>query len=162
MEMIHGPSLETRTRRATPGIRTTTPIRAMVAARDRLGAEMFDRLRRLGTPDAGPAFLRLHVVDMQGDMDIDVSVVGPDASPGDDRLRPGDLPAGHDATLTCRDHALQANRMLLDWVAANGITLARQAVPQGQSLHLSLRNPGDRPPPRTPQEEAHRAVRLSC
>jgi hypothetical protein len=131
MELIHGPAVEDRDRRPTLGIRTIAPFRGMLAVRDKLEAELMTGLARLGQSKAGPIFLRLHVIDMQGEMDIEVGSVVPAGTEGDDRLLPGELPAGRYATLTYRDQSLAANRMLLDWVAAQNITLDRYAVAKG-------------------------------
>ena len=43
-------------------------------------------------------------------------------------------PAGRYATLTYRNHAIQANRALLDWVRDNGLTLDRHEVPEGDAF----------------------------
>ena len=73
-----------------------------------------------------PFFFRLHVIDINGPMDIEVGVVTAAARAADARVRPGVLPAGRYATLTFRDHALRANRALLEWVRAHGVELDRR------------------------------------
>ena len=75
--------------------------------------------------------MRLHCVDMKGTMDMEVGLVVPDALPGDDRVRPGILPAGEYATLTYRDHAVRANRALIEWTAEQGLTFDRDITPEG-------------------------------
>lgn len=46
--------------------------------------EEIDDLGDMQEIDAGPAFMRLHVIDMEGPMDIEVGVLANDTHPGDD------------------------------------------------------------------------------
>ncbi len=51
-------------------------------------------MRQHGITPAGRRFLRYHVIDMAGEMDIEVGAPVATPLPGDDRVRPGLLPAG--------------------------------------------------------------------
>lgn len=106
MELLAGPAVETMPQRPTLGIRVRTPFRGMLGTRDQLLSELVDWIDERELPDLGVFFLRLHVVDMDGIMDLEVGVTDVD-HPGDDRVRPGQFPAGQYATLTCRNHALR-------------------------------------------------------
>lgn len=75
--------------------------------------------------DAGPAFMRLHVIEMEGPMDLEVGVLANDIHPRDDKVRPGVFPAGRYATLTFRDHPRQAHKMLLEWARDKRVELDR-------------------------------------
>jgi hypothetical protein len=97
MPIIDGPAIVTRPERPYLGIRTVTPFRGMLAVRDRLMAELYDRL---GAGATGNTFLRLHVIDMAGPMDIEVGVLTGAAGDGGDRVHAGVLPGGRYATLT--------------------------------------------------------------
>jgi effector-binding domain-containing protein len=108
-----------------------TPFRGMLRVRDDLLTELYAWLDTNAFTDVGPAFLRLHVIDMDGPMGLEVGVATPGRVAGDDRVRPGVLPAGDYATLTYRDHARRANKALLDWIGARGIELDRDEVPEG-------------------------------
>ena len=81
--------------------------------------------------DLGPLFMRLHVVDMAGDMDIEVGAVADVPPLPDGRIRRGELPAGRYATLTYVDHAIRANRHLFEWTDTASLTLDRRATPAG-------------------------------
>jgi hypothetical protein len=133
VEILEGPSVATRPERVTAGIRTVTPFRGMLAARDRLMAELYQRLDRMGA-DYGPLFLRLHVVDMAGDMDLEVGALTDKPIVGDDRVRPGVLPAGRYATLTYVNHARRANGLLIDWVRAQGLPFDVVTGPAGDEF----------------------------
>jgi effector-binding domain-containing protein len=133
MEILEGPSVVTRPERATAGIRTVTPFRGMLAARDKLMAELYDRLDRTDI-HYGPVFLRLHVVDMEGDMDLEVGAITEQPIEGDDRVRPGVLPAGRYAALTYVNHARRANGLLIDWVRAQGLPFDVVTGPSGDSF----------------------------
>jgi effector-binding domain-containing protein len=133
VEILDGPSVVTRPERATAGIRTVTPFRGMFAVRDRLMAELYDRLDASGV-GFGPVFFRLHVVDMDGDMDIEVGAVTDQPFTGDDRVRPGVLPAGRYATLVYLNHGRRANGLLIDWVNAEGLAFDRVTGPAGDEF----------------------------
>jgi hypothetical protein len=133
MEILEGPTVETRPERATAGIRTVTPFRGMFAVRDTLMTQLYDRLDRTGV-EFGPVFFRLHVVDMAGDMDIEVGAVTAKPIAGDDRMRPGVLPAGRYATLTYINHGRQANGLLIDWVRAQGLPFDVVTGPAGDEF----------------------------
>lgn len=132
MELIKPPSVVRRPELNYVGIRLITPFRGMLSVRDQLMSELDAWLKTNGVEDAGPFFLRLHVIDMNGPMDLEVGVMTPGRrEEGDGRVRPDVLPAGDYATLTYRDHAIRANRALLDWVRENGLTLDRSDDPAG-------------------------------
>jgi hypothetical protein len=132
LELIDGPRIENRPRTDAVGISVTTPFRGMLAVRDRLIAELSDWLSARAIETDGPFFLRLHVVDMSADMDIEVGVVGVQHD-GDDRVRPGALPAGDYALLAYRGSSLQANGMLLRWVDRKGLEFDVRKVTAGDA-----------------------------
>ncbi|TDO63965.1 effector-binding domain-containing protein [Kribbella sp. VKM Ac-2571] len=113
------------------GIRVVTPFRGMLGKRNELLDELIAWLAGQGIDDVGPFFLRLHVIDMSGPMDLEVGVLTPTALAGDARVKPSTLPAGRYATLTYRNHSLRANRALLEWAAAEGLTLDRHETAAG-------------------------------
>jgi effector-binding domain-containing protein len=133
VEIIEGPSVVTKPERPTAGIRTVTPFRGMFAVRDKLMADLFERLDAAGV-GYGPVFFRLHVVDMDGDMDIEVGAVTETPVAGDERVRPGVLPAGRYAALTYVNHGRRANGTLIDWANAEGLTFDRVTGPRGDEF----------------------------
>src|SRR5262245_48005527 len=131
MEMLEPPRLVYRPEIHYLGLRVVTPFRGMLAKRDELLRELIEWPHLKQVADAGPFFLRLIVIDMDGDMEIEVGAITPHAEEGDDRVSAGVLPAGNYATLTYRDHAMRANKALLDWAAAEGVALDRDNDPRG-------------------------------
>lgn len=133
VDIVDGPRVENRAAISTLGIRETVPFRTMLANRDRLLAELVVWLDERRITPTGPFFLRLHVVDMAGDMDIEVGV---EAEPmaTDNRVRPGTLPAGRYALLDYRSTSLSANRFLHEWISAQGMTTDVHATPAGDAF----------------------------
>lgn len=158
MELLEAPRVVERAEQHCLGIRTITPFRGMLSKRNELLDELFGRLREAGVDDSGLFFLRLHVIDMAGPMDIEVGMMTPGPLPGDDRVRPSTLPAGRYATLTYRNHSLRANRALLDWVAAEGLVLDRREVPEGDLF--TCRYEAFRTDPRSEPRKTKWAVEL--
>lgn len=139
LDIVTGPRLESRSEVATIGIRETVPFRGMLAARDRLLAEL---LRWVATHDVKPAghfFLRLHVVNMSEFMEIEVGVA---ASTGaeDARVRAGFLPAGDYAVLAYRAKSLAANKLLHAWVREQRLVLDTHPHPGGEAFACRCEN----------------------
>ena len=137
MEILEGPTIVTNPAIPCVGIRTVTPFRGMLAVRDELMDELFGWLDGRGIRDHGPLFLRLHVIDMNGPMDLEVGVMTTGVVEGDGRVRAGVLPAGRYASLTYVNHARRANGALLDWVRANDVRLDKWDGPSGD--HFACR-----------------------
>lgn len=90
-EILDGPRIERRPALPTLGIRVVTPFRGMLAARDSLITELSAWLTERRIETTGPFFLRMHTVNMAGDMDIEVGVLDT-THDGDDRVRVGSAP----------------------------------------------------------------------
>ncbi|WP_109209573.1 MULTISPECIES: GyrI-like domain-containing protein [Microbacterium] len=129
METLDGPRIERREERSTLGIRRRAPFRGMLAERDRMLADLIARLADHGLEPDGPFFLRLHSVDMAGEMDIEVGVFA--AAPGGAVVAPGTIPAGEYAVLVYRNHSLRANRLLQEWVRDSGREFDVDSAPTG-------------------------------
>ncbi|MEV6852054.1 GyrI-like domain-containing protein [Actinoplanes sp. NPDC051411] len=130
MEIISGPSVVTHAGRPGLGLRTVTPFRGMFAVRDELMASLFGWFEERGLT-AGTVYFRLHVIDMDGPMDIEVGILTGEPHPGDGTVRPTVLPAGRYASLVYVNHGRRATGTLLDWAAASGLRLDRSDDPAG-------------------------------
>ena len=135
MEIVKPARVERRPTIPYVGIRVVTPFRGMLAVRDSLLAEARASIKEIGIETVGHGFLRLHVIDMDGPMDLEAGyfTAGP-THPVDPRLRAGFMTAGSYATMTYRDHARRANQALQDWVRDNGLVLDRRTVPEGDKF----------------------------
>lgn len=95
------------------GIRTVTPFRGMFAVFDTLFKEMRVWVKQHGVANEGPFFLRYHVIDMSGPMDIEVGFMVLSPLPGDGRVEPSVLPAGRYASLTYTGSGMAGNKALI-------------------------------------------------
>jgi effector-binding domain-containing protein len=119
--MISEPTIEYREEKLSMGIRTVAPFRGMFAVVDTLLKELRLWVKQQGIADQGPFFLRYHVIDMDGPMDIEVGFMVPAHLPGNGRVKPGVLPAGYYANLTYTGSGMAGNKALIGWAQANGI-----------------------------------------
>ncbi len=101
------------------GIRTQTPMRGLKAVIPQLLDEVFEWLGERGVDPVGPPIVRYHVIDMKGELDVEMGVPVAGAVPGDGRVAAGVLPAGRYASLvfTGVKNGVKANAALLEWVA---------------------------------------------
>lgn len=135
MEIVEPARVEIRSAIPYVGIRVITPFRGMLAARDRLLVEARAEITEAGIKTVGYGFLRLHVIDMDGVMDLEAGyfTAGP-AHTVSPRLRRGSMAAGSYATMKYQDHARRANQALQDWARDNGLVPDRRAVPEGDEF----------------------------
>ena len=128
------PSIDYREEKHYVGIRTVAPFSGMFAAVDPLMKELRKWVNQQGISEQGPYFLRYHVIDMSGPMDIEVGFMVPAPLPGDERVRPGLLPAGYYATLIYSGGGMRGNKALIDWAKAKGIAWDRWDDPNGDGF----------------------------
>jgi len=149
VEIIEPARVEQRPERMYVGIRVITPFRGMLKVRDELLQELREWIEGSDTETIGHGFLRLHVIDMDGPMDIEAGYFTPRPCEGGDRVQPGSMPAGRYATLTYRDHSLRANRALIEWARDNGLEFDRHDEPEGDAFacrhEAYLTDPSDEP-----------------
>ncbi|HYO88574.1 MAG TPA: GyrI-like domain-containing protein [Candidatus Limnocylindrales bacterium] len=132
--MIGEPRIDDRTEHPTLGIRVQTPMNGMSAVIDKLFMELGKWGRTHSVEPAGPPFLRYHVIDMQGEMDIEVGIPVAEVLPGDDRVTPGVLPAGRYASLIYTGSGMAGNKALVEWAKANGIVWDRWEGERGDAF----------------------------
>ena len=163
MDLLAPPRVVDRPRIDCLGIRVVTPFRGMLGARNELLDELISWVGRQGVDDLGPFFLRLHVIDMSGPMDIEVGVVTPRPVAGDARVQASAFPAGRYATLTYRNHSLRANKALLDWAAGQGLQLDRSEIAAGDlfGCRYEAYRTDPRTEPRKTKWEVELAIRLA-
>lgn len=131
---IGAPGIEQRAARRYVGIRIVTHFEGMFAQTDKLFKELRQWVNSHGLAEQGPYFLRYHVIDMKGPMDVEAGFVVTSRVKGDDRVKLGVLPAGRYAHLTYSRYALRGNQALSIWAKEQGIPLDRWDTPEGDAF----------------------------
>lgn len=159
------PRLDYRPDQPYVGIRTQVPMRKLGPAIEQHTDEVFAWLGEHGVAPAGAPFVRYHVIDMRGSMDIELGVPVASAVEGDDKVSTGVLPAGRYASLVYTDisHGIEGNKTLLEWGAAQGLRWDRWDDPNGDAFggryESFLTNPEDEPD--TAKWDTEVAIRLA-
>jgi effector-binding domain-containing protein len=128
------PRIENRPEKRYMGIRVVTPFAGMFAVVDKLSKELYGWFKAQGIEPDGPAFLRYHVIDMEGEMDIEFGIQMTKPLPDDDQVKPGVIPAGRYACLIYRGSGMRGNKALINWAKSNGIAWDRWDDPRGDGF----------------------------
>src|SRR5262245_25087040 len=149
---ITQPKLEDRKEMPYMGSRTQVPLAETGSGLiPRLHGEVMAWLERHGVASAGAPFMRFHVINMPGKMDIELGWPVASALPGHGRVSAGVLPAGRYASLiyTGIANGIPANKALLDWGAEQGLVWDTYASDQGDGFGARyesyLTDPADEP-----------------
>jgi effector-binding domain-containing protein len=130
------PTIEQRAALSYAGIRMQFPMDGFPAAADATIPELFGWLEKHGIPPAGPPFIRYHVIDMPAELDVEFGMPVQATVEGDDRVRPGSLPAGRYVTLLHTgpyDGLTASNAALQDWARDRGITFDSWDTERGEA-----------------------------
>jgi effector-binding domain-containing protein len=125
MTTVSEPRIDERPEKPYMGIRTQTPMKGMFKVVDKLSKELTIWIEQQGVEPDGPPFLRYHVIDMAGEMDIEYGIPVAMALPDDGHVTAGVLPAGRYASVIYSGHGLTGNKTLIEWAKANGIAWDR-------------------------------------
>ena len=131
---IGTPGIDNRTTRHAVGLRIITPFEGMFAQTDKLFKELRRWVNAQDLADQGPYFLRYHVIDMKGLMDVEAGFVVTTQQTRDERVNSGVLPAGRYAHLTYSRYALRGNQALLLWVKEQQLEADRQDTSKGETF----------------------------
>jgi hypothetical protein len=71
--MISKPKIEVRKEQHTLGIRASVPLRELPRIIPAYHKEVFAFLKKQGVTPAGPPFLRYHVINMKGKLEVEVA-----------------------------------------------------------------------------------------
>lgn len=149
---ITEPKLDHRAERPYMGIRVQVPMIEMEkGVIPELLGEVMAWLETQGVAPAGSPFIRYHVINMAGMMDIEMGWPVHRALPGNGRIRAGVLPPGRYVSLVYTGilNGIKGNKALLDWVKENGLTLDRWDVENGDAFRSRyesyLTDPKDEP-----------------
>ena len=125
MTTIGEPKIDERPETLMMGIRVRVPMKGMSVHVSKLMKEMQNWIKSSGVTPSGAPFIRFHVIDMAGEMDIEVGVPVAEAMTGDERVRAGSFPAGRYASLIYSGSGYSGNRALIEWAKANNLSWDR-------------------------------------
>jgi effector-binding domain-containing protein len=134
MTTIGKPKIDRRPKQVYMGIRTIAPFKGMSKVIDRISKELNAWVNDQDIKPSGPPFLRFHVIDMRGFMDIEFGFPVRRALPGDGQVQAGVLPAGRYASLIYSGGGISGNRALIEWVRAQGMDFDRWDTEQGDNF----------------------------
>jgi effector-binding domain-containing protein len=134
--MSHEPRIQERAAQHYAGIPVTVTMDGLPAAVDSAFPELFGWLAGQGIPPAGPPLIRYLVIDMAGEMQIEMGV--PVAAPitASGRIQPGTLPEGRYAVLRHTgpyDGLVASNAALQRWAQEHVIEFDTWDTPQGSA-----------------------------
>src|SRR5258706_15421728 len=113
------PKLDNRNEQPYMGIRTQVPAKEFSKVIPELHSEVMAWMRKQGINPSGAPFMRYHVINMPGLMDVEMGWPVAKALTGDGRITAGVLPAGNYASLvyTGVKNGIGGNKALLEWGA---------------------------------------------
>lgn len=136
---ISEPKLEDRAEQSYVGIRTQVPPSKFKKIIPQFLDELFGWLNQRGVPPAGAPFMRYHVINMAGNMDVELGVPIAAAVEGDERVTPGVIPAGRYAALVYSGvTGIKGNKALIDWAVKNNIRWDRWDDPNGDAFRSRI------------------------
>jgi effector-binding domain-containing protein len=159
------PKVEYRDEQPYMGIRTQVTMEELSKVIPQLIDEMFTWMAVKEITPAGAPILRYYVIDMAGQLDIEIGLPVADKQPGDERVKPAALPAGRYAALvyTGVENGIQGNAALLDWGAKQGLVWDQQSTARGDAFggryETLIDGPEDKPDP--DQWDTEVAIRLA-
>lgn len=134
MTSIGKPKIDKRPKITYMGIRTIAPFKGMSKVIGKIADELNQWAEDNKVKTSGPPFLRYHVIDMRGAMDISYCVPVRKALPNDGNVTADFLPAGRYASLIYSGGGISANRALIEWVRAQSMDFDRWDTEQGDNF----------------------------
>jgi hypothetical protein len=137
--MISKPKLDDRPEQRYVGIRTQAPMSQFAEIIPQFLDELFAWLGEHGVEPAGAPFMRYHVINMAGNMDVELGVPVAAAVPRDGRVAPGLIPAGRFAALVYSGvSGIEGNHALLEWAKQHGIAWDRWDDANGDAFRARV------------------------
>ena len=117
-----------------------------------LNGAVFDWLAQQDVAPAGPPFWKYNVIDMAGELELEVGVATATPATADDKVGVGELPAGSYLETTFHGHPdglQQATADMLAYADAQALTFDKTDSPTGDRwtarLEYYLSDPDDQP-----------------
>ena len=134
MTTIGKPKIDERPKINYMGIRIIAPIKGMSKEISKIADDLNTWVEKNKVKTSGPPFLRYHVIDMRGFMDISYCVPVRKALPDDGNVKADAVPAGRYASLIYSGGGISGNRALIEWVRAQGLEFDRWDAEQGDNF----------------------------
>jgi len=136
MQVTTEPTIERRAEQPYVGIRLWIPTKDLSTWTTKLLKELGRWMASKGLEATGPGFHRFYVINMGTEFELEVGVPVAAAVAGDDRVKPGTIPAGRYANLTYtgRNNAYKGNKALVEWARENGVAWDRWDDPRGDAF----------------------------
>jgi len=116
------------------GIRVQTPFKGMFTLIDKhLFKELRTWMKLEGIEPAGQQFFRFYIINMEGEMDVEVGIPVAKTLPGNGRVCPGVLPGGRYASLVYVGTGYTGSGALTRWAIENGHVFDEWAAPNGMA-----------------------------
>ncbi len=147
------PKIDERPEQPYLGLRTQTTMQTLGQAIPAGLDELFGWLGQQGIAPAGAPLLRYYVIDMDGQLDVELGVPVASSVAGNGRLAPNVLPAGRYASLvyTGIENGVAGNAVLLGWGAQQGLRWDQRSTHKGDAFgaryETFLHGPEDDPDP---------------
>lgn len=153
------PKIDHRPEQPYIGIRTQVPMSDLPTTIPQLIDETEAWLLQQGEGLMGAPFIRYHIIDMDGLMDVEIGWPVDNPLKGDGRVSAGVLPAGRYAALIYTDvtQGIEGNGVLIDWAQDNGIAWDAWDTDAGHAFRSRIEHfltgPADDPDPTNWQTE---------
>lgn len=122
------------------GIRVQTPFKGMFTLIDKhLFKELREWMKQAGVEPAGKPFFRFYVINMDGEMDVEVGIPVAKAFAGDGRVCAGVMPAGRYASLNYIGTGYTGSGALTRWIIENGYAIDEWESPNGKGMAFRAR-----------------------
>jgi effector-binding domain-containing protein len=164
--MITEPKIEERKAQNTVGIRTQVPVSELPTVIPQLMDETFGWLEKKGIKAAGAPYIRYHVINMPGRLDLEIGTPVANGVSGDERVSAGVIPAGRYASVVYTgpyDGLMEANRVLIEWAKENNIAWDQWDDENGDAFHSRVEfyhtDPQEEPDPQKWETEV--AIKLA-
>ena len=139
--MITDPKITSRNEQPYVGIRTLAAMSELPTVIPQLFDETAAWLQKKGVTPVGAPFIRYHVINMPGKLDIEMAYPVASSVPGSGSVSSGVLPAGRYASLVYHgpyDGLMEANRVLIEWAKENDIAWDRWDDENGDAFRSRL------------------------
>jgi effector-binding domain-containing protein len=130
MTTLTTPRFEERAEQPCMFIRTEVRMGEIESKVVPLIPQLFEWLQAHGVSPVGPLFFRYNVIDMDGQMEIDVGTLVGKPAAGDARVQSGTVPAGSYVTMRHTGHPeelMPATAYLLAWGQQHQVAWRKQA-----------------------------------